>query len=89
LEELGADVEWVAGPDATGPAYHHMGTTRMSDDPEAGVVDADCRTHDLDNCWIASSSVFPTSGAMNPTLTIAALALRVGDDVAGWLADGT
>ena len=89
LEELGADVEWVAGPDATGPAYHHMGTTRMSDDPEAGVVDARCRTHDLDNCWIASSSVFPTSGAMNPTLTIAALALRVGDDVAEWLADGT
>ena len=81
LEALGADVEWVAGPDATGPAYHHMGTTRMSDDPEAGVVDADCRTHDLDNCWVASSSVFPTGGAMNPTLTIAALALRVGDDV--------
>jgi len=72
---------WVAGPDATGPAYHHMGTTRMSADPDAGVVDADCRTHDLDNCWIASSSVFPTSGAMNPTLTIAALALRVADDV--------
>ena len=87
LEELGADVEWVAGPDATGPAYHHMGTTRMSDDPDGGVVDADCRTHDLENCWIASSSVFPTAGAMNPTLTIAALALRVGDDVAAWLAD--
>ncbi|ELZ58334.1 MULTISPECIES: GMC family oxidoreductase [Halorubrum] len=89
LEELGADVEWVAGPDATGPAYHHMGTTRMSDDPDRGVVDARCRTHDLENCWIASSSVFPTSGAMNPTLTIAALALRVGDDVAGWLAGET
>jgi choline dehydrogenase-like flavoprotein len=81
LEELGAEIEWVAGPDATGPAYHHMGTTRMSADPRAGVVDADCRTHDLDNCWIASSSVFPTGGAMNPTLTIAALALRVADHV--------
>ncbi|MFC5134374.1 MULTISPECIES: GMC family oxidoreductase [Haloferacaceae] len=85
LEELGAEVEWVAGPDATGPAYHHMGTTRMSDDPAEGVVDPDCRTHDLENCWIASSSVFPTSGAMNPTLTIAALALRVGDGVDAWL----
>ncbi|RAW45399.1 GMC family oxidoreductase [Halorubrum sp. 48-1-W] len=85
LEELGAEVEWVAGPDATGPAYHHMGTTRMSDDPAGGVVDPNCRTHDLDNCWIASSSVFPTGGAMNPTLTIAALALRVGDDVTAWL----
>ncbi len=82
LEELGADIEWVAGPDATGPAYHHMGTTRMSADAENGVVDPDCRTHDLDNCWIASSSVFPTAGAMNPTLTIAALALRVADDIA-------
>ncbi|OYR80009.1 GMC family oxidoreductase, partial [Halorubrum sp. E3] len=81
LEELGAEIEWVVGPDATGPAYHHMGTTRMSEDPDAGVVDADCRTHDLENCWIASSSVFPTSGAMNPTLTIAALALRAADDV--------
>jgi choline dehydrogenase-like flavoprotein len=82
LEELGANIEWVAGPDATGPAYHHMGTTRMSAEPENGVVDPDCRTHDLDNCWIASSSVFPTGGAMNPTLTIAALALRVADDIA-------
>ena len=81
LEELGAEIEWVVGPDETGPAYHHMGTTRMSADPAAGVVDPDCRTHDLDNCWIASSSVFPTGGAMNPTLTIAALALRVADHV--------
>jgi choline dehydrogenase-like flavoprotein len=81
LEELGAEIEWTAGPDSTGPAYHHMGTTRMSDDPADGVVDADCRTHDLENCWIASSSVFPTGGAMNPTLTIAALALRVADAV--------
>ena len=85
LETLGADVEWVAGPDATGPAYHHMGTTRMSADPDDGVVDAGCRTHDLDNCWIASSSVFPTGGAMNPTLTIAALALRAADDLGAWL----
>ncbi len=85
LEELGAEIEWVAGPDDTGPAYHHMGTTRMSDDPGAGVVDADCRTHDLENCWVASSSVFPTGGAMNPTLTIAALALRVADHVDGAL----
>jgi len=85
LEELGADVQWTVGPDTSGPAYHHMGTTRMSRDPSAGVVDADCRCHGLDNCWIASSSVFPTGGAMNPTLTIAALALRVADSVAATL----
>ena len=79
LEAVDADVGWTAGPDSTGPAYHHMGTTRMGTDPERSVVDPDCRTHDLANCWIASSSVFVTSGAMNPTLTIGALALRVAD----------
>jgi choline dehydrogenase-like flavoprotein len=79
FEELGADVDWTVGPDATGPAAHHMGTTRMSDDPDAGVVDADCRSHDLDNLWVAGSSVFPTGGAVNPTLTIAALSLRLAE----------
>jgi choline dehydrogenase-like flavoprotein len=79
LAELDADVEWTVGPENTGPAFHHMGTTRMGTDPEASVVDPDCRTHDLDNLWIAGSSVFPTGGAMNPTLTIAALALRLAD----------
>ncbi len=81
LDELGAEITWQAGPDSTGPAYHHMGTTRMGEDPAESVVDPQCRTHDLENCWIASSSVFPTGGAMNPTLTIAALALRVAEDV--------
>jgi choline dehydrogenase-like flavoprotein len=60
---------------------HHMGTTRMSDDPKTGVVDADCRVHGLSNLYIAGSSVFPTSGYANPTLTIVALALRLGDEL--------
>ncbi|SEV92190.1 GMC family oxidoreductase [Halobacterium jilantaiense] len=81
LGELGADVEWTVGPENTGPAYHHMGTTRMGDDPESSVVDAELRTHDLGNLTVASSSVFPTGGAMNPTLTIAALALKAADHV--------
>ncbi|WP_435318190.1 GMC family oxidoreductase [Haloarchaeobius sp. TZWSO28] len=79
MDELGADVHWVVGPDNTGPAFHHMGTTRMGEDPTESVVDPACRTHDLDNCWVASSSVFVTGGALNPTLTIAALSLRVAD----------
>ncbi|WP_267161104.1 GMC family oxidoreductase [Halovenus salina] len=79
LTELGAEITWQAGPDSTGPAYHHMGTTRMGTDPTESVVDPTLRTHDLDNCWIVGSSVFPTGGAMNPTLTIAALALRAAD----------
>jgi choline dehydrogenase-like flavoprotein len=57
--------------------FHHMGTTRMSDDPARGVVDASCRVHGLANLYVAGSSVFPTSGWANPTLTILALALRL------------
>ena len=81
LDELGADVEWTVGPESTGPAFHHMGTTRMGTDPESSVVDAQLRTHDVGNLTVASSSVFPTGGAMNPTLTIAALALKAADHV--------
>ena len=60
---------------------HHMGTTRMHDNPNQGVVDADCKVHDLANLYIAGSSVFPTGGASNPTLTIVALALRLADRI--------
>ena len=62
--------------------HHHMGTTRMSSDPSAGVVDSDCRLHELSNVYVAGSSVFPTGGYMNPTLTIVALAIRLADHLA-------
>jgi choline dehydrogenase-like flavoprotein len=81
LDELGATVEWRVGPANTGPAFHHMGTTRMGTDPAESVVDASLRTHDLANLWLVGSSTFPTGGAMNPTLTIAALALRAGERI--------
>jgi len=58
---------------------HHIGTTRMHADPKQGVVDPDCRVHELANLYVAGSSVFPTSGYANPTLTIVALALRLAD----------
>jgi choline dehydrogenase-like flavoprotein len=58
---------------------HHMGTTRMSRRPEDGVVNTDCRVHETRNLYVASSSVFPTVGYANPTLTIVALALRLAD----------
>jgi len=61
--------------------WHHMGTTRMADAPERGVVDRDCRVFGLVNLYVAGASVFPTSGAMNPTLTLVALALRLADHV--------
>jgi len=61
------------------PHFHHMGTTRMNADSKRGVVDADCRVHRLENFYVAGSSVFPTSGNVNPTLTIVALAMRLAD----------
>lgn len=63
--------------------YHHMGTTRMSATAATGVVDADGRVHGLGNLYVAGSSVFPTGGWANPTLTILALSLRLGDHLAG------
>jgi choline dehydrogenase-like flavoprotein len=59
--------------------YHHLGTTRMDRDPKQGVVDADSRVHGVSNLFIAGSSVFPTAGWANPTLTIVALAVRLAD----------
>jgi choline dehydrogenase-like flavoprotein len=67
---------------------HHMGTTRMSDDPGTGVVDRDCRVHSVSNLYMAGSSVFATAGHANPTYTIVQLALRLGDHLAGHLSAG-
>ncbi len=67
------------------PIAHHMGGCRMGIDPAGSVVDPDLRTHDLDNLYIVGSAVFPTGGAVNPTLTIAALALRAGETLAARL----
>lgn len=61
--------------------HHHMGATRMHSDPKQGVVDENCKVHGVSNLFIASSSVFPTGGYANPTLTIVALAIRVADRV--------
>jgi choline dehydrogenase-like flavoprotein len=65
---------------------HNIGTTRMADDPRQGVVDRNCKLHDVDNFWIAGSSVFPTSGSAQPTFSIVALALRLADHLEQQLA---
>ena len=75
---------WLQSPDLCWPAdlvggHHHMGTTRMSENPRTGVVDANCKTHAVDNLYIAGSSVFPTAGYVNPTATVLALALRLAE----------
>lgn len=62
--------------------YHHMGTVRMAEDPLHGVVDRNGKVHGLENLYVAGSSVFPTSGWANPTYSIIALSLRLGDHLA-------
>lgn len=76
LIDVKDDGQWPA--DVIGGA-HHMGTTRMHDDPRQGVVDRNSKVHGVDNLFVAGSSVFPTSGAANPTLTLVALTLRLSD----------
>ncbi len=66
-------------PDDLSGGYHHMGTTRMAECATEGVVNADCRVHGVDNLYVAGSSVFPTGGYANPTLTIVALAVRLAE----------
>jgi choline dehydrogenase-like flavoprotein len=58
---------------------HPTGTTRMSADPQAGVVDTDCGVHGVRGLYVAGSSVFPTAGHANPTQMIVALAIRLAD----------
>jgi choline dehydrogenase-like flavoprotein len=67
---------------------HHLGTTRMSDSPANGVVDANSRVHDVDDLFVAGSSVFVTSGCANPTLTIVALAVRLAAHLRQRLIEG-
>jgi choline dehydrogenase-like flavoprotein len=76
--DLGADNSYDG-------AGHIMGTCRMGADPGLSVVDSECRTHDHKNLFIVGSSVFPTVGSPNPTLTLAALALRTATTVAAQL----
>lgn len=61
---------------------HHMGTTRMSEDPKYGVVDKNLKIHGVDNLFVVGSSVFPTGGGCNPTFTLVMLALRLGHHIA-------
>jgi len=67
-------------------AHHHLGATRMHRDAHQGVVDENCRVHATSNLFVAGSSVFPTGGCANPTLTIVALALRLADHLGRALA---
>jgi len=91
---LGAAKTWLRVPEKNDDwpdylhwGYHHMGTTRMSDDAKSGVVDRDCKVHGIENLYIAGSSVFPTAGSSTPTTTLLALALRLADHVKQEISD--
>jgi len=74
MEAAGGRDVWSADRTA-----HLLGTCRMGRDPEDSVVNADCRAHDVPNLFVCDGSVFPTSGAVNPSLTIEAIAARTAD----------
>lgn len=83
---MGAHDARFTWPDASyAGAGHIIGTTRMGVDPKTSVCDSDGRVHGALNLYLAGASVFPTSGTANPTLTLAALALRLADHLAGRL----
>jgi choline dehydrogenase-like flavoprotein len=60
---------------------HQVGTCKFGEDSTTSVLDLNCRAHDVDNLYVADGSFFVSSGAVNPTLTIIANALRVGDHI--------
>lgn len=76
LEAAGGENLWSADRTA-----HLLGTCRMGSDPTDSVVNADCRAHDVPNLYICDGSVFPTSTAVNPSLTIQAIAARTADRI--------
>ena len=91
LEQVLSDIGWPAmlierslylGKDIplSGTA-HQAGTCRFGTDPSTSVLNLDCRAHELDNLYLADASFFPSIGAVNPTLTIIANALRVADRI--------
>ena len=61
---------------------HQVGTLRFGTDPTSSVLDTDCKVHGIDNCYVVDGSFFPSSASVNPSLTIMAMALRVGDHLA-------
>jgi choline dehydrogenase-like flavoprotein len=83
LEAAGGETPWTSDDTS-----HILGTCRMGSDRETSVVDADGRSWDVPNLWICDGSLFPTAGGVNPSLTIQALACRMGARIAALAARG-
>jgi choline dehydrogenase-like flavoprotein len=83
-----ADPVFLASRLGISGVSHQSGTLRFGADPSASVLDVNCKAHDLDNLYVVDSSFFPSSSAVNPSLTIMANALRVGEHLQARLGSG-
>ncbi|WP_208025640.1 FAD-dependent oxidoreductase [Niastella caeni] len=79
LDNRFKDIQWAGYDLDISGMSHQNGTLRFGADPRSSVLDLNCKAHDLDNLYVVDASFFPSCGAFNPSLTIAANALRVGD----------
>jgi choline dehydrogenase-like flavoprotein len=75
------DIYWAGYDLDISGMSHQNGTLRFGTDPSTSVLDVDCKAHDVQNLYVVDASFFPSCGAFNPALTIAANALRVGDHI--------
>jgi choline dehydrogenase-like flavoprotein len=91
LRRIAIDLFKRAGYQVVAPhhrsLWHRVGTVRFGTDPEASVLDPNCKVHQIDGLYVVDASVLPSAGAVGTALTIAALALRVGDAIAGGVFD--
>jgi choline dehydrogenase-like flavoprotein len=88
-DEVYENRSYVGGRLGIAGVAHQNGTVRFGTDPATSALDLDCKLHELDNVYVADSSFFVSSTAVNPTLTIIANALRVAESVAGRLGTST
>jgi choline dehydrogenase-like flavoprotein len=79
LDNKYKDIQWAGYDLDISGMSHQNGTMRFGTNPKNSVLDLNCKAHDLDNLYVVDASFFPSCGAFNPSLTIAANALRVGD----------
>jgi choline dehydrogenase-like flavoprotein len=81
IDEDYKDVQWAGYDLDVSGMSHQNGTLRFGTNPTTSVLDINCKTHDLKNAYVVDASFFPSCGAFNPALTIAANALRVGEHI--------
>ncbi len=81
LDNKYKDIQWAGYDLDISGMSHQNGTCRFGTDPRTSVLDLHCKAHDIQNLYVVDASFFPSCGAFNPALTIAANALRVGDHI--------